>query len=84
MKKSIVFLAAFFVVALAALAATGMKWVCVHDSCGKCVINDIDRKCGLCGGFMKSGKSEWKPGDWIQSTYTCKKCNHQAIYKCHN
>ena len=82
MKKSIFFLAAFFIVAMTAFAVTRMKWICVEDTCERCIINDDTRKCGVCGGFMNSGKDVVKPGGWVQSPYTCNKCGHQTIYKC--
>ena len=78
MKKTIISLVTIFIVAFAAFAAS--NWVCVQDTCGKCVINDTDRECGKCGGFMNGGRNEVK-GKYLQSTYTCKKCGHKAIYK---
>ena len=60
---------------------SGLKWVCVSDDCGKCVINDTERKCGKCGGYMKSGKDK-VDGEYVKCTYTCKKCGHSCVYKC--
>jgi len=58
-----------------------MQWSKVEDTCGKCKINDIERKCGKCGGFMNSSNDRITNG-WLISTYTCNKCRHSAIYKC--
>ena len=82
MKKSIVFLAAFFVAVLATFAATvASQLIRVEDSCGRCVINDDERKCGKCGGFMKIEEGVVKPEYWILYTYKCKDCGHTAIFK---
>ena len=64
---------------------TQSKWVMVSDpNCGRCVMNDVDRKCGKpnCGGFMAqvdgTGKFE---GDYLQYDYKCNKCGHTIKYK---
>lgn len=59
-----------------------MQWSKVEDSCGKCKITDLERKCGKCGGFMEEGEGEYVKGGWIKSPYTCKKCSHSCTYKC--
>ena len=53
-KKVLSAISAIVVVASASAMAAG-QWVCIQDKCGKCVINDTERECGRCGGFMKSG-----------------------------
>ncbi|MBO5028872.1 MAG: hypothetical protein J6C59_04575 [Muribaculaceae bacterium] len=70
------------VVLITSFAAMAMQWSKVEDTCGKCKINDLERKCGKCGGFMESDQGEIVKGDWLKSTYTCKKCDHSCIYKC--
>ena len=86
MKKKVLLFAAATLICLSAGAAVmGMKWVKVSDPCGKCVINDTERKCGECGGSMHYTSSERLPGDWMKYTYTCKNnSNHYCIYKCKN
>lgn len=82
MKKSIVFLAAFFIVALAALAATGTGWVKVKDTCNNCTITELEYKCGKCSSAMKSGKATVKPDHWLEYPFKCTKCTHSCTYKC--
>lgn len=79
MKKNILL---GLVVLITSFAAMAMQWSKVEDTCGKCKINDLERKCGKCGGFMESDPGEIVKGDWLKSTYTCKKCDHSCIYKC--
>ena len=85
MKKKVLLFAVATLICLSAGAAVmGMKWAKVSDPCGKCAINDTDRKCGKCGGFMNSTSSDDLPDNWVKSTYTCKECGHSCIYKCKN
>lgn len=79
MKKNILL---GLVVLITSFAAMAMQWSKVEDTCGKCKINDLERKCGKCGGFMESGKSEYQTGGWLKSPYTCKECKHSCTYKC--
>lgn len=82
MKKSIVFLAAFFVVVLAALAATGTGWVKVEDTCEKCTITNLEHTCGKCNSAMNGGTPEVKPDHWLEYTFKCTNCTHSCTYKC--
>lgn len=83
MKKKVLLAVTIVVMTVSASAMiAGMQWSKVQDTCGKCKINSIDRKCGKCGGFMNSGQGEYVGNGWLKSTYTCSKCNHSAIYKC--
>lgn len=63
-------------------ATGGGTWVKVSDSCGKCKMNNTDRICGKCGGFMAGvdGTSSYDNG-YIKSDYKCKKCGHTITYK---
>lgn len=79
MKKNILFLG--LVVLITSFAAMAMQWSKVEDSCEKCTINDTERKCGKCGGFMESGEGEYQTGGWFKYTYTCKDCKHSCTYK---
>lgn len=55
-------------------------WVKISDDCDKCVVNDTDRKCGKCGGFLSEKCTEVK-GGYIYYTLTCKICSHNCKYK---
>lgn len=79
-KKVLSAISAIVVVASASAMAAG-QWVCIQDKCGKCVINDTERECGRCGGFMNSGDGEYVGNGFVKSTYTCKSCGHAVIYK---
>lgn len=85
MKKKVLLFAAAALICLSAGAAVmGMKWVKVSDPCGKCVINDTDRKCGECGGFMTYSPREdvYLPDGWVKSIFRCKNnSKHYCIYK---
>lgn len=63
-------------------ATGGGTWVKVSDNCGKCKMNDTDRVCGKCGGFMAgvNGTQSYDNG-YIKSDYKCKKCGHTITYK---
>lgn len=83
MRKKVLLVCTVIVMVISASAMmAGMQWSEVQDSCGKCKINDTDRKCGKCGGFMSSSNDKYLGKGWTQSTYTCGKCSHTAIYKC--
>ena len=86
MKKKALLLttAAIMAVTTALAAAMASSWVCVQDSCKKCVMTDTTRKCGKCGSFMASvGKGEYKDGGYVQYTYKCnnENCGHTCVYK---
>lgn len=83
MKKKNILLV-FAIMLITSLSVMAMQWSKVSDSCGKCKINDTERKCGECGGYMNSGKDQYVPGGWLKSTYTCKECSHSCVYKCKN
>ena len=46
--------------------------------CG-CVINDVDRKCGKCGGFLESNLISMKPiaRGFYTFDYKCRSCPHK-------
>lgn len=56
-------------------------WFMVSDSCKKCVVNNIDRKCGECGGFLESQGEIKLEGDFGESTFKCKDCSHTCVFK---
>lgn len=62
-------------------------WVKVQDDCGKCVMDDVNRKCGKCGGFMAEDGKKGKPvkgsdgHQYYQQGYKCKQCGHPNIYR---
>lgn len=79
MKKNILL---GFIILITSFTAMAMQWSKVEDTCGKCKITDLERKCGKCGGFMEEGEGVYVKGGWIKSPYTCKKCSHSCTYKC--
>lgn len=67
-----------------AMAAVMSSWVRVQDSCGKCIMNDTTRKCGKCGGFMKSvGEGKATEGNYVEYNYKCQNsnCGHTIKYR---
>lgn len=79
-KKSLLLLIAASIITISAFAASGV-WYRVSDSCNKCVVNDIDRICGKCKGFLnQDGESENK-GDYLESKYKCNNCPHTCTFK---
>lgn len=79
MKKKVLFLLAVIIaVAATAVFAAGGSWKVIDDpDCNKCVINNVDRKCGNCGGFLTSGKMETSDKGYIyECTFTCSTCSH--------
>lgn len=86
MKKNVLIVTTsvlLFISASAAITAAKPSWIKVSDSCNKCVMNNIDRICGKCGGFMAGvdGTTKVESDGYIKSTYKCKKCGHTIIYK---
>lgn len=79
MKKNILL---GLIILITSFSMMAMQWSEMEDSCEKCKINDVDRKCGKCGGFMNSDEGVYLPGGWVKNTYTCKICNHSCTYKC--
>lgn len=78
MKKNLfILLAVIIAVTASAVFAAGGSWRVIKDSnCNKCVINNVDRKCGQCGSFMKSGKMENSDnGYFYEATFTCTNAN---------
>lgn len=53
-------------------------------ACSKCVIDDNRgvRKCGKCGGFLRSvsGSTVYRDG-YLYVTYECKNCKHRTTTK---
>ena len=87
MRKKVLMIAAAGILAVSAPAALlAMKgWHVINDSgCNKCVITDVERKCGKCGGFLESKKKKKSntKGVSYEATFTCKKCKHSAIGGC--
>jgi len=86
MKKLFV-LSVVAAVVLSASAMMGLTYVKVSDpDCNKCSITNegVTRKCGKCGNFLNGGRAEIVEGDWLQATFTCKKCSHQSTWKYKN
>ncbi len=54
------------------------NYIIKHDSCGRCVIDDTNRRCGKCGGFMEGNKSVVE-GNYIKTSFTCNDCGHSII-----
>lgn len=87
MKKNVLTVVTAVTLALSATAgitAVMSSWVKVSDpDCNKCVMNDIDRKCGKCGGFMESvdGTGKFESDGYLKYNYKCKKCGHVITYK---
>lgn len=86
MKKKVFTVVTAVVIAVsssAAIAAVMGTWVKVSDSCGRCVMDDINRKCGKCGGFMYSvpGTGSYEKGGYLKYDYKCSKCDHVITYK---
>lgn len=76
-KKILLFLAVIIAVTTSVVFAAGGSWKVINDpDCNKCVINNVDRKCGQCGSFMKSGKMETSDQGYIyETTFTCTNSN---------
>lgn len=87
MKKNVLLMATSIIIAVSASAglnAVKSSWVKISDpDCNKCVMNDIDRKCGKCGGFMAQvdGTGKFESDGYLKYDYKCKKCEHTITYK---
>lgn len=85
MKKFILILSVALVTTLTVWAAS--SWIKVDDSCGRCVMNDQDRICGVCAaqgykGFMSGVDGTGKHvGDYLQYDYKCNRCGHTITYR---
>lgn len=81
MKKKSLFL--FIATALLTISvfAASKVWYVVSDSCGKCIVDNTNRKCGKCGGFLEQKGASRVKGDFLESTYKCKDCSHTCIFK---
>lgn len=50
-------------------------------------MDDVNRKCGKCGGFMAEDGKKGKPvkgsdgHQYYQQGYKCKQCGHPNIYR---
>lgn len=84
-KNLFLFIATALLLSVSVFAASkgSLKgsWSAVSDSCEKCVVNYIDRKCGKCGGFLEQEGKEKLEGDFSESTFKCKDCSHTCVFK---
>lgn len=84
-KKFLLGAAVALFVSIAAYAAN--HYTCIQDSCGKCYVNETERVCGKCGGWLDSQDSKSIPGadcakePCVQAWFKCKKCGHQSKWK---
>lgn len=80
-KNLFLFIATALLLSVSVFAASKGSWSVVSDSCGKCQVNNIDRVCGKCSGFLEQdGKDNFK-GDYCETTYKCKDCSHTCVFK---
>ena len=80
-KNLFLFIATALLLSDSVFAASKGSWSVVSDSCGKCQVNNIDRVCGKCSGFLEQdGKDNFK-GDYCETTYKCKDCSHTCVFK---
>lgn len=79
-KKSLFLFIATTLLTISVFAASGV-WYVVSDSCGKCLVNYVDRKCGKCGGSLEQKGASRPKGNFLESTYKCKDCHHTCIFK---
>lgn len=81
MKKKSLFL--FIVTAILTVSAfaASRSWYVVSDSCKKCQVNSIDRKCGKCEGFLMQYGNSKVEGKFLVSPFKCKECSHKCIFK---
>lgn len=86
MKKKILLFAAFFITVVCS-AATAYGIIIYSDSCNKCVVSNMEHKCGKCGSHMNSvynkKLTESKNDGYAYYVYTCVKsdCKHQCYGK---
>lgn len=85
MKKRILMSSAVALFVAFAAFAAGMSWERMSDqNCGRCKMNDTERVCGRCGGFMASkGGANYVPGTRAQyeEWFECNDCHHQSKWR---
>lgn len=80
-KNLFLFIATALLLSVSVFAASKGSWYVVSDSCEKCVVNYIDRKCGECDGYLEQVGEEKLEGNYSESTFKCKNCSHTCVFK---
>ena len=80
MKRSVLLLGALilFIACPIYVSAQQSKRPKKELPCG-CEINDVDRKCGKCGGFLTSKWLKNLPNNYIAFNYNCRDCPHNHV-----
>lgn len=80
MKNKSLFLFLFIMFSIASFAQEDEKQKIETKNC-KCIITELERKCGICGEFMEHKILQDEKGNYTGDKYICKnkECNHTHI-----